>query len=107
LIRAITEVREEPAEQVPEPTPLLPHPDAAMDWELRHDLLPLLRTLPPRQRQVLAWTLSGFTPAEIAAELRMTSNAVSASLKKARRAATRYLAATGYLAGDKTGKEER
>ncbi|MEV5412215.1 sigma-70 family RNA polymerase sigma factor [Thermopolyspora sp. NPDC052614] len=66
LVRKVADVREEPAEQTPEPTALLPCPDAAAGWELRHDMLPLLRSLPPRQRQVLAWTLNGFTPAEIA-----------------------------------------
>ncbi|MFF4902852.1 sigma factor-like helix-turn-helix DNA-binding protein [Streptomyces sp. NPDC001068] len=47
------------------------------------------KSTPARQRQVLAWTLSEFTPAEIAEQLNMTPEAVRASLKKARRAATK------------------
>lgn len=34
--------------------------------EQRYDILRLLDTLPPRQRQVLAWTYEGYTPTEIA-----------------------------------------
>ncbi|WP_436762721.1 helix-turn-helix transcriptional regulator [Streptosporangium sp. V21-05] len=60
------------------------------EWEARHDGLGMLRSPPPRQRQVLAWTMSDFTPSEIAEQLGMTPNAVSANLKKARRAAAAY-----------------
>jgi RNA polymerase sigma-70 factor (ECF subfamily) len=55
-------------------------------WEERHDVLLALETLPPRQRQVLAWTLADYTPTEIADELKMSPEAVRASLLKARRA---------------------
>lgn len=91
LVRRIADIREDPVEQVPESTSLLPHPDAVAEWEVKHDMLRILRNLPPRQRQVLAWTLNGYTPSEIAKELRMTPNAVSASLRKARRAVTRHI----------------
>ncbi|RKN05397.1 RNA polymerase sigma factor [Streptomyces radicis] len=91
LIRRIAEVREEPVERVPEPTSLLPRPDAAAEWETRHDILRALVQLPYRQRQVMAWTLGGYTPAEIAEELGMTPEAVRASLLKARRAAVAQL----------------
>ncbi|MFC8704878.1 RNA polymerase sigma factor [Streptomyces anulatus] len=86
LLRRIASCEEEPVEQVPEPTSLLVSPDAIGAWEARHDLLPLLRSLPPRQRQVLAWSLSGFTPGDIAEQLGMNDDAVRASLYKARRA---------------------
>ncbi|MGW6890351.1 RNA polymerase sigma factor [Streptomyces chartreusis] len=91
LVRHVADVREEPAEHVPEPTSLLPDPDAVAAWETRQDTLRVLRQLPMRQRQVLAWTLSEYTPAEIAEELGMTSDAVRSSLKKARRAAVAYI----------------
>ncbi|MGS2648340.1 sigma factor-like helix-turn-helix DNA-binding protein [Streptosporangium sp. G12] len=39
-----------------------------------------LRSLPPRQRQILAWTMSDFTPSEIAELLGVTPNTVSANL---------------------------
>jgi RNA polymerase sigma factor (sigma-70 family) len=63
-------------------------------WEQRHDVLRLLDRLPPRQRQVLAWTLDGYTPTEIGTELNMTAEAVRASLAKARRTLAAYLHAT-------------
>ncbi|MFF6957591.1 MULTISPECIES: sigma factor-like helix-turn-helix DNA-binding protein [unclassified Streptomyces] len=92
LARKTAAVREDPVDEVPEPTSLLPRPDAYADWEERHVTLALLRSLPPRQRQILAWTLDGYAPAEIAEQLTMTPEAVRASLKKARRAAVRLLA---------------
>lgn len=64
-------------------------------WEQRHEILRLLAGLPPRQRQVLAWTLDGYTPAEIAEVLAITPEAVRASLMKARRALAEYLGMTG------------
>jgi RNA polymerase sigma factor (sigma-70 family) len=85
LVRKIASV-EEPVEDVPEPTSLLPRPDAIAEWETRHDALLLVRTLPPRQRQILAWTLAGFTPTDIADHLGLTAENVRANLKKARRA---------------------
>ncbi|MGY5061160.1 RNA polymerase sigma factor [Streptomyces sp. 900105755] len=86
LLRRIASCEEQPVEQVPAPTSLLAHPDAIAAWEARHDLLPLLHSLPPRQRQVLAWSLSGFTPGDIAEQLGMSDDAARASLYKARRA---------------------
>ncbi|MET9231079.1 sigma-70 family RNA polymerase sigma factor [Lentzea sp. NPDC003310] len=69
----------------PEPAPPLRGSDLE-HWEQQHDMLLLLADLPLRQRQVMAWTLSGFRPAEIAAELGVTPEAVRSSLMKARRA---------------------
>jgi RNA polymerase sigma-70 factor (ECF subfamily) len=54
-------------------------------WEQQHEVLRLLKHLPPRQRQVLAWTFDGYTPSEIAEELAINSEAVRSSLKLARR----------------------
>ncbi|MFJ3310360.1 RNA polymerase sigma factor [Streptomyces sp. NPDC086549] len=93
LVRKIASTEEEPVDEVPEPTALLPRPDAIAEWEAGHDALPLLRSLPPRQRQVLAWTLAGFTPTDIAGHLGLTAETVRANLKKARRAAAAYLKA--------------
>ncbi|MGX7828276.1 RNA polymerase sigma factor [Actinokineospora sp. 24-640] len=60
-------------------------------YEQRHHALRLLNTLPPRQRQVLAWTLDGHTPTEIAEELQITSDAVRANLHKARRTIAQHV----------------
>ncbi|SHN03666.1 RNA polymerase sigma factor [Streptomyces yunnanensis] len=91
MIRKIAAVEEDPVGDVPEPTSLLARPDAIAEWEARHDMLPLLRSLPPRQRQVLAWTMAGFTPGDIADELGLPADTVRANLMKARRAAVAYL----------------
>lgn len=83
--RRLACVDERPVAEVPEPPSLLTITDVTA-WEQRHDLLQVLDRLPGRQRQVLAWTLDGYSPAEIAAELDMTADAVRASLYKARNA---------------------
>jgi RNA polymerase sigma-70 factor (ECF subfamily) len=90
-IQRVAAVREEPVDPPPELTSLLLRPNAVTEWETWHDALQWMNALPPRQRQVLAWTISSFTPAEIAEQLGMTPEAVRASLKKARRAITRNI----------------
>lgn len=84
LVRAFSQVEESIGELALEPTSLLPAPDEAAEWEDTQEILHLLRDLPARQRQVLAWTLDGYKPAEIAAELGLKAAAVRASLFKAR-----------------------
>ncbi|MBM2614657.1 sigma-70 family RNA polymerase sigma factor [Actinoplanes sp. LDG1-06] len=69
-----------------EATPLLRARSDIAEWEQRHDIIAILDQLPSRQRQVLAWTLEGNSPTEIAAELKMTPDAVRSSLRLARRA---------------------
>lgn len=92
LARKVASV-EEPVDDVPEPTSLVPRPDAIAEWETQHDALPLLRSLPMKQRQAMAWTLAGFTPADIADHLGLPAENVRANLKKARRTAAAYLTA--------------
>ncbi|MFC9329550.1 sigma-70 family RNA polymerase sigma factor [Kitasatospora sp. NPDC057015] len=86
LVRAFSQVEESTDELALEPTSLLPSPGEAAEWEQRQEILRLLQDLPSRQRQVMAWTLDGYSPAEIAAELGLKSAAVRASLFKARMA---------------------
>ncbi|QUI29459.1 sigma-70 family RNA polymerase sigma factor [Streptomyces alfalfae] len=88
LIRKLSDVRESPVDQLPESSSLQPETDGVAEWEARHDALRLLSFLPPRQRQIMSWTLSGFTPGEIAEQLGLSSETVRGNLKKARRAAT-------------------
>ena len=59
--------------------------------EQRHEVLRRLRQLPPRQRQVLAWTYDGYSPTEIAEELSISPEAVRSNLLKARRALAKQL----------------
>lgn len=91
LIRRLTSTREEPFARLPEPTPLL-RATAIESWEQDHDIAHLLAHLPPRQRQVMAWTLAGHTPAEIAVELGMKPETVRSTLLKARRSLVNTIA---------------
>ncbi len=90
FIRYTLEVAEEPVAAVPEPTVVLPHPDVAELWLQKQQVIDVLRTLPPRQRQVLALTLDGWAPAEIADLLGIPSTAVRSNLLKARRNADEH-----------------
>ena len=58
-------------------------------------VLALLRRLPLRQRQIMAWVYDGYTPREIAGFLDMEPNAARGSLYKAREALKAYLAQEG------------
>ncbi|MEV6562301.1 sigma-70 family RNA polymerase sigma factor [Nocardia sp. NPDC051756] len=91
LVRRIASLEEDSVAAVPEQSALLAT-HAEMDaWEQKHDLLRVLALLPPRQRQIMAWTLEGFTPGEISAELLLSADAVRSNLKKARRSIARHL----------------
>lgn len=91
LVRRTASVEEDLVDDPPERSSLLPALTSVEAWEQRHEVLCLLDGLPPRQRQVLAWTLDGYTPAEIADELKITPEAVRANLMKARRALAEHL----------------
>lgn len=93
LVRRIARVPEDPCPDPPE-CPLLPPLTNVEAWEQRHEILRLLDELPPRQRQVLAWTMDGYTPTAIAEELEITPEAVRSSLRKARRALAKHLGVT-------------
>lgn len=93
--RQIASVEEDPVDEIPEHSCLLPLLTDVIGWEQQHEVLRMLDRLPPRQRQVMAWTLEGYSPAEIAKELQITGEAVRTSLKKARKALAQYLGTTG------------
>jgi RNA polymerase sigma factor (sigma-70 family) len=64
--------------------------DAKIDeFENRHVILQMIRKLPLRQRQVLAWTFDGAPDAEIADVLQISLDAVKATRHKARIALSR------------------
>jgi RNA polymerase sigma factor (sigma-70 family) len=86
---------ERPAGEVPEPTALLPRPTEAEAWLQERHIIHVLQALPARQRQVLALTIDGWTPAEIAELLALAPAAVRSNLKKARRNADRERRAMG------------
>ncbi|MGW5079569.1 RNA polymerase sigma factor [Micromonospora echinospora] len=72
-----------PVEDIADRLPVVPNGADVAD--AKHDILTALRQLPMRQRQVLAWSFEGHTPAEIADQLRMTAEAVRSSLYKGRK----------------------
>ncbi|MFE2545084.1 RNA polymerase sigma factor [Actinacidiphila glaucinigra] len=78
---------EAPVEKLPESTSLVPTVDALVAFESQHEMLQILKALPPRQRQVLFLTLQRFTPSEIAEQLGLDPGTVRAHLMRARRAA--------------------
>lgn len=82
----VARIRESPVDPLPEHNSLLPEPTSIDLVDQRHDILRLLGKLPPRQRQVLAWHLDGYSGPEIAEELMTTPEAVRTNLKKARQA---------------------
>jgi RNA polymerase sigma-70 factor (ECF subfamily) len=94
FIRHVVNDNEQPAGEVPEPSPLLPRPGEAEAWLQEQHIIRVLQALPPRQRQVLALTIDGWTPAEIAELLGLDPAAVRSNLKKARRNADEYHRAT-------------
>jgi RNA polymerase sigma factor (sigma-70 family) len=90
FLRHALEASELPVSEVPEPTIVLPRPGEAEAWLQEQEIVHVLRALPPRQRQVLALTVDGWTPAEIAEMLGMQAAAVRSNLKKARRSADKH-----------------
>ncbi|WP_084497393.1 RNA polymerase sigma factor [Nocardia amamiensis] len=62
------------------------------DWVQSAAYQEALTTLPPRQRQILVWTMQGYSPAEIARELQLKAATVRSNLRKARRGVALYLA---------------
>lgn len=94
LARHIASIQDDPGEHLPKHSLLWPSSIDVETWEQRHEVLRILDRLPLRQRQVMAWTFDGYTPAEIATELQITADAVRASLMKARRTLAAYLSTT-------------
>ncbi|GAA5079777.1 sigma-70 family RNA polymerase sigma factor [Nocardia iowensis] len=89
--RRMSKLEEDSVAEVPERTALL-RSDSEFDAaERRHDLARIVPTLPSRQRQVMAWTLEGYEPREIAEILQITPEAARSNLKKARRTVAIYL----------------
>ena len=92
LVRYFSRVEEEPVDEVPDTVAsLLPRSDELAEWECKHELLNLMQLLPPRQRQVLAWSMTGYTPSQIAEELKLTPETVRGNPKKARHSVASHM----------------
>lgn len=79
-------IRESPVAELPDAAAM---PDLSVAKVEFHDqeihVFQAINSLPPRQRQVITWTLDGFTPAEISRILQIPAGTVRGSLFKARR----------------------
>ncbi|MES5824296.1 sigma-70 family RNA polymerase sigma factor [Streptomyces sp. RG80] len=91
FLRHVMRAEEEPVDEVPDPVALLRRPEAAETWLQEQEIVQVLRELPARQRQVLALTLDGWGPAEIAKLIGIEGAAVRSNLFKARNSVARYL----------------
>jgi RNA polymerase sigma-70 factor (ECF subfamily) len=65
---------------------LLPSASDIDEWIQHDDYTRVLSSLPSRQRQVIAWTMEGYKPAEIAEQLHIDPQTVRSNLRNARRA---------------------
>jgi RNA polymerase sigma factor (sigma-70 family) len=90
LVRQALDALEQPVGEVPEPTTIVPRPEETEAWLQKQQVISVLRALPQRQRQVLALTIDGWYPAEIAELLGIEPAAVRSSLMKARRSADEH-----------------
>lgn len=91
--RRVKACHEELAAEIPGPLlgPGMAASEAAMLGAEQARVLDVLRNLPDRQRQVMAWCYDGYTPAEIAVLLNLAPGTVRASLHKARETLKRHL----------------
>jgi len=84
--RSCATIRETPVAELPD-TAAIPDLSVAKvefrDQEVR--VFQAINCLPARQRQVIAWTLDGYMPAEISSILGISAGAVRGNLLKARR----------------------
>jgi RNA polymerase sigma-70 factor (ECF subfamily) len=95
--RRIAACHDEPATEIPAHLlrPGAAADEAALVGSEQARVLEVLRLLPYRQRQVMAWVYDGYTPAEIAAILDLDPGTVRVNLHKARETLKRHLAGEG------------
>ncbi|MEV0027843.1 sigma-70 family RNA polymerase sigma factor [Nocardia sp. NPDC050793] len=84
LVRRIASITEDLIAE-PEQSALLGSSHEVDDWVAQHDLVREMAALPPRQRQMMAWTLAGYKPGEIAEQLTLDPATVRSNLRKARK----------------------
>jgi RNA polymerase sigma factor (sigma-70 family) len=87
--------REMLVESPPERPGPLPTASAVELRDEARAVLAALAALPPKQRQVMAWCIDGYGPAEIATELGADPAAVRQNLAKARKNLKRMLGMAG------------
>lgn len=92
--RSAFAVHDDPVDELPE-MPDHGSDEVALFGQEQARVLDILPQLPPRQRQVMAWTYDGYAPAEIAELLHVEPNAVRVSLYEARQKLKERLAEEG------------
>jgi RNA polymerase sigma factor (sigma-70 family) len=86
---------ETPVDAVPEQYSPLSAADKVELQDEANAVLAALADLPPKQRQVMAWSIDGFSPTEVARELNIDSATVRQNLAKARKSLKRQLGISG------------
>lgn len=97
-------INETPVDAVPDDSSQLSAASEAEFHDEASTVLAALADLPPKQRQVMAWSIDGFSPAEIARELDVDPATVRQNLAKARKNLKRLL---GILGGNSEGAGEQ
>ncbi|MGV9544113.1 RNA polymerase sigma factor [Nocardia beijingensis] len=92
LARRVGSIEEDQIDESEHSAVLPSSSDSAIDeWLVQDEFYCAVSVLPPRQRQVMAWTMEGYKPAEIADVLKLPPATVRSNLRKARRAIAIYL----------------
>ncbi|WP_378733343.1 RNA polymerase sigma factor [Nocardia brasiliensis] len=90
LVRRIARIQKDQIAES-EHSALLPTNSDLDEWVEQHHYHRALSALPPRQRQVMIWTMEGYKPAEIAERLQLDPATVRSNLRTARRAIVTHL----------------
>lgn len=85
-VRRIAALEEDLVEDFMEYSALFSSNSDIDQWIARNHYYKLMTALPPRQRQVMVWTLEGYDPAQVAELLQLNPATVRSNLRKARRA---------------------
>jgi DNA-directed RNA polymerase specialized sigma24 family protein len=86
LVRRFAEASDDDHQVLRESDILVPSREDMERWAERHPILRAIDRFSHREKQVLAWTLEGYTVAEISTELSMEAAEVQACLSNAQRA---------------------
>ncbi|WP_194838606.1 RNA polymerase sigma factor [Nocardia sp. XZ_19_369] len=86
LARRMAAIEEDLIAEFGERSAVLAADSGIDEWIENNHYYRLLRALPPRQRQVMVWTMEGYSSVEIAELLRLNPATVRSNLRKARRA---------------------
>lgn len=91
LARCAAIAREMPVDAMPDRADSVSAAQAAEWRDYERWAWDLVLGLPPKQRQVMAWTVAGFADAEIASALEISTDAVKANRRYARKSLRRRL----------------